>query len=517
MATPTLGVYLRRLKHAMAAEALGACSDRELIERFRASRDDEAFRAIIERHGPMVFQVCRRILASDIDVEDAFQTTFLVMVRKGHSIRKSASLGSWLHGVARRTALKLRIQSSRRRNREEKVARQSLTGISEDTTWSELRGVLDEELQKLPERCRAPLVLCYLEGRTQDEAASQLDVSKSTIRRNLERGRDMLGRRLEVRGVSLGSALTACLITDCATDAALPRTLLLRTSESASHTAANLAAPASVLSPRVAAMTDGVIKTMNYAKYKTIVAVLACGLTLGFGVHYFGPMNVSAQDKGTKTTAAQAPAKPDIEPIDPDLVFDKEVQKKLHLSPNQVRQLVEARDKGTAATADQNKRVAEIDQQIRKLQDEMELLSRDRAKALQVVQKAQHDQVKAAIPNVLSRDAIQELRHMTLQNMRLSDVLLNEKMRSRLELNDEQVKKIQELAEKGGASLDYAFIRTGGAYKLTNIHSYGRQPLAAFLLDSSNDNSRAELLKVLSPQQRETLERLSGISVEKKK
>jgi RNA polymerase sigma factor (sigma-70 family) len=516
MATPTLGKYLHRLKQAMSAESLSACSDRELVERFRSTRDDDAFRAIIDRHGPMVFQVCRRFLTSSADVEDAFQATFLILVRKGHTIRRQASLGSWLHGVARRVALKIRTQSDRRQRREKRAA--SPEPVGDDTSWRELRSILDDELQRLPDACRAPLVLCYLEGRTQDEAAVQLDVSKSTLRRHLERGREMLGRRLALRGVSVGSALAACLVSDSVSGAALPRALLMRTTESASHTAANLAAPASVLTPQVAAISDGVIKTMQYAKYKTIVAVLACGVALGFGIHQFSPTNVSAQDK-TPAATARTPTAPDIEPIDPNLVFDKNVQKTLKLSENQVRKLTDAREKGTHATADQGAKVKEIDQQMKKLQEQLERLSNDRSKALQSIQKAEHEQVKKAIPEVLSRDAVQQLRQLTLQAMRLTDVLLNEKVRVRLNLNDEQVKKIQEIGEKPNALITYTNLSRGF---LTHDVAVSRFLLAddvstAYLIDSLSVESKADLLKVLTPAQRLTLEKLSGMKFEPKK
>src|SRR5262245_28158646 len=414
MAAATLGKFLRGLKQAMAAEALAGCSDRELVERFRSGRDEAAFRAVLERHGPMVYQVCRRALTSPADVEDAFQATFLVLVRRGHTIRKHASLASWLHGVARRTALKLRTQADRRKHREARTARPVAAGLADDTTWGELRGLLDEELQRLPEGCRMALVLCYLEGRTQDEAAAQLDVSKSTLRRTLDRARALLGRRLARRGVTLGAALAARLLTDCSPAAAVPRALIGRTTESARHTAAHLAAPASVLPARVAALSDGVMKAMQYAKYKTAVALLTCGLVLGFGVNQFGPRLASAQDK--PAAASRPPAKaPDIEPIDPNLVFEPEVQKQLRLSPNQVRQLTEARDKGTQAAADEGKRVAEIDRPLKELQAEIERLAGERSSALQGIQRSQTEKVRAAIPEVLSRDATHELRQITLQ------------------------------------------------------------------------------------------------------
>jgi RNA polymerase sigma factor (sigma-70 family) len=519
MAGPTLGTYLHRLKQAMAAEALADCSDRELVERLRSGRDDGAFRAVLDRHGPMVYQVCGRVLSSQADVEDAFQATFLVLFRRGHAIRRQASLASWLHGVARRTALKLRTQSDRRRRREVRTRHADRVRLTDDTTWSELRDILDEELRRLPDACRAPLVLCYLEGRTQDEAAVQLDVSKSTLRRNLERGRVLLGRRLARRGITLGAALAARLVSDCAQGAAVPRALLVRTVESANHTAAGLAAPAGVVSARVAALSDGVTKAMQYAKYKAIVAVMAGCLGLGFGAYEFGPRPAAAQDKGPAREASRSGTAPDVEPIDPNLVFDPEVQKQLRLSPNQVRRLTEARDKGTEAAADHGKRVADIDQRIKALQEEIDRLRKERDTAHQAVNKAQTEQVRAVIPNVLSRDAAQQLRQMTLQRMRLSDVLLDAKMRARLELNDEQVKKIQEISEKGNSAF-WLSVRADAVSEkaLFTRYMFADNSVRAVLdLDRLSDASRSDLLKVLTPAQRAALERMSGVSFDKPK
>jgi RNA polymerase sigma factor (sigma-70 family) len=504
----------------MSAETLAACSDRELVEQFRANRDEAAFQAILDRHGPMVFQVCRRALSSTADVEDAFQATFLILVRRGHTIRKNASLGSWLHGVARRTAIKLRTQSDRRVRREARSANGKPAHVTDDTKWGDLRGILDEELARLPETVRAPLVLCYLEGRTQDEAAAQLLVSKSTLRRQLERAREMLGRRLARRGVTLAAVLSTRLLSECAQGAGLSRALIARTAESASHTAANLAAPASVLPARVAALSDGVIKTMHYAKYKTIVAMLACCLALGFGLHQLSPELALAQDARAGGTAKPPATSPDIEPIDPDLVFENEVQKKLRLSDNQVRQLTEARDKGRESAADQTKRLADIDQRLKKLQEEMEKLNLERSVAYQQIHKAQGDQVKATIPKVLSRDAIHELRQMTLQRMQITDLLLNPKIRARLELNDEQIKKIQELKEKQ----PWAYIVEGVHTQPYVVAGVARQALSLdgasgtlWLSTQIYDSSRSDAIKVLTPQQREILERLSGLTFEKGK
>ena len=162
------------------------------------------------------------------------------------------------------------------------------------------------------------------------------------------------------------------------------------------------------------------------------------------------------------------------------------------------------------------KRVSEIDQRIDKLQKEIERLNEERSAALQVINKAQSDQVKTAIPKVLSRDAVEQLRQMTIQRMRLSDVLLDAKIRARLNLNDEQVKKIQEFKEKGG---DRVWLNVATKVPIENLATRLtiRNVQHVWYSDFSGDASRSELLKVLTAQQRQSLERLSGLTFEKSK
>ena len=256
---------------------------------------------------------------------------------------------------------------------------------------------------------------------------------------------------------------------------------------------------------------------MHYAKFKAMVAVLACCLGLGVGLHQLGPGLATPRDKNPCAESRPPAGTPEVEPIDPNLVFDEEVQKELKLSANQIRRLSEARDKGTQAAADQVKKVGDIDQRIAKLQQEIERLQKEKDAADQAVHKAQADQVRAAIPSVLSRDAATRLREMTLQRMRLTDVLLDAKLRARLGLDDEQVKKIQELAEKGGKP---EALRLRAAVVTTHVR-FDRTLVAEDLLkvvlstDGLDDTSRAELLKVLSSEQRRTLERLSGVKFDK--
>ncbi len=210
MATANLYDFLRRLKRDMAAEILGVNSDRQLVERALAAHDEVAFQAILQRHGPMVYRVCWRVLQHAQDAEDAFQATFLVLAQKLYTVRKHASLASWLHGVAHRLALKAKAQAAAQRCRERQASLPDALPPDE-VTWGELRVALDFELGQLPDKWRLPLILCYLEGRTQDESAKQLAWSKSTLRRRLEEARTALHRRLSVRGIVLPAALSAVL------------------------------------------------------------------------------------------------------------------------------------------------------------------------------------------------------------------------------------------------------------------------------------------------------------------
>jgi RNA polymerase sigma factor (sigma-70 family) len=193
---------------------LSGIADAQLLERFLAGGEEAAFAQLVRRHGAMVLGVCRRLLRGEQDAEDAFQATFLVLARRAAAIRKGESVGSWLHGVARRVAARARTEAARRAAHERGCPAPAPADGSDETTWREVRAVLDEELARLPERYRAPLVQCYLEGRTQDEAARQLGWSPRTLRRRLGRARDLLRARLEGRGLALSAGLLAVALAE---------------------------------------------------------------------------------------------------------------------------------------------------------------------------------------------------------------------------------------------------------------------------------------------------------------
>ena len=187
-------------------------TDSELLDRFLTQREEAAFAALVQRHGRMVLGVCQRLLGDAHTAEDAFQATFLVLVRRAASIRKKDSVGSWLHGVARRIASKARAQTASRRWRERRSADMLPSQPLDEVTWQELCRVLDEEIGRLPEKYRATIVHCCFEGQSYEQAAQQLGWPKNSLAKRLTRARQLLRSQLSRRGITLtGAALALAL------------------------------------------------------------------------------------------------------------------------------------------------------------------------------------------------------------------------------------------------------------------------------------------------------------------
>jgi RNA polymerase sigma factor (sigma-70 family) len=205
-------------------------TDGELLERFVNGGDEAAFEGLVRRHGPMVLGLCRRALRDNHEAEDAFQATFLVLVRNARTIRKRESLASWLYGVARRVTRRAQTGAKRRSlvlHGEATVA----IGPDLDHDRFELRPILHDEVERLPEKYRAPIVLCYLEGQSHEEAAKQLDWPIGTVKGRLSRARSMLQSRLVRRGVALSLGLVAFLEDEAS--AGVPELLVEATVQSA--------------------------------------------------------------------------------------------------------------------------------------------------------------------------------------------------------------------------------------------------------------------------------------------
>ena len=204
MAEPSYGTALRHIHALFNVGSMGGLTDGQLLERFTVCDRqvaELAFAALVERHGPMVLRVCQSVLRERHDAEDAFQATFLVLVRKAASIRKQSSVVSWLHGVAFRVASCQKVAAARRRGYERKVA-EIEAASTDDNDCPDLASILHEELNRLPDKYRTPIVLCYLEGLSHEQAARQLMWPVGTVRSRLAHGRQQLRSLLWRRGLA---------------------------------------------------------------------------------------------------------------------------------------------------------------------------------------------------------------------------------------------------------------------------------------------------------------------------
>jgi RNA polymerase sigma factor (sigma-70 family) len=287
MASTQEPVIFQHLRNLAAAQGSSQQSDRQLLQQFIANRDEAAFALLVQRHGAMVLAISRSVLRHHQDAEDVFQAAFLVLARKANTIQKQDALGSWLHGVAYRLALKVKVQGARRRDREQAASDPSSTCANDDLALLELRAILHEEVHRLAEKYRASLLLCYWEGKTRDEAAEQLGMSSGAFKKCLERARSLLGSRLIRRGLAPSSAFLATLFTENGAQAILPRGLTKTTAQaSAAFATGNTA----VGSAAAVALAEGVIYTMKLTKWTmTLLALLllsGVGTGLGLGAYH---------------------------------------------------------------------------------------------------------------------------------------------------------------------------------------------------------------------------------------
>jgi RNA polymerase sigma factor (sigma-70 family) len=298
---------LLRHLHAVPAIASAGVTDREALAAFVAHKDEAAFAVLVQRHGPMVFNVCRRVLHHAQDAEDACQATFLVLARKASSIGRSSALSSWLHGVAYRIALRARRDAGRRRAREQQVAVSVSPDPAEAIAWRDVQILLEAEIARLPERYRSAFVLCHLEGRSRIEAAAELGIEENTLSSRLARARERLRRRLARRGVHLPAVLAAAALAGDAASA-IPAELHQSTIVAAHQFAARL--PVDGVSKFTLQLTHGAMQTMAIANLKWVAGVLALGGVLAVGTWGAG------QGPGGPPPAGGNPA-PVVEPEKP--------------------------------------------------------------------------------------------------------------------------------------------------------------------------------------------------------
>jgi RNA polymerase sigma factor (sigma-70 family) len=281
MAPAQLGPVLRHLRRLAGAPPLRGLTDGQLLQRFAAGREEAAFTALVQRHGRLVWAVCRQVLGREHDAEDAFQATFLVLARHAGSIRRTEAVGSWLYRVAHRIATRAGMDMARRRAHEKQAAARPAGGPPSEAAWRELQAILSDELERLPEKHRAPFVLCCLEGKSRPEAARQLGWKEGTLSGRLAQARKQLRQRLARRGVALPAVLCASALSLQAV--AAPAALVKATVKQSVRFAADKAA--GVVPGPVAALVEGASKglagtNLKIATLVLVVGVLAAGLAM---------------------------------------------------------------------------------------------------------------------------------------------------------------------------------------------------------------------------------------------
>jgi RNA polymerase sigma factor (sigma-70 family) len=275
--------FMQMLRRVAARHARDEQADAELLARFVRQGDEAAFEALLHRHGPMVWGVCRRLLTQPEDAEDAFQAAFVVLLRRAGSIRDGSLLGNWLYGVAYRVAVRARVRASRRAAREKQgmLTEPAATATETTTDWQHL---LHEEVFRLPEKYRLPIVMCYLNGKTNEEAAAALGWPVGTVKGRLSRARALLRVRLARRGVCLAGAALTGTLSAARLDAAVPPSLMQSTLTGA------VTGLSAGISPRALTLGKGVMQSMFWSKCATFGMALAALALLAAGtmLSYYG-------------------------------------------------------------------------------------------------------------------------------------------------------------------------------------------------------------------------------------
>ena len=306
---------LRQVARVFHDGTFTGLTDRQILERFVDRRDEAAFEALLMRHGPMVLNVCRQLLRDPHDVEDAFQAVFLVLVRKAGSVRVDVSLGPWLYTVASRVAARARAVRRRVRARELSGGMLPESPALDRLDCLELPGVIHQELGRLPERLRAPLVLCYLEGLTHELAARQLGWPVGTVRSRLARGRGLLQRRMTRRGLALSAATVGSMLESNARAAVVPHVVRMSLIKILTQGMSEAAAKGGLgVSTSVGALLEGVLNVMRIKKLAILATV---SISLGALGYVIAQRAAAVGQTGPRPTW-QAGVHFDPRPIGPD-------------------------------------------------------------------------------------------------------------------------------------------------------------------------------------------------------
>jgi RNA polymerase sigma factor (sigma-70 family) len=507
MATSQASAVIQRLRRMALLQDGAGPTDRQLLEDYLGRGDPAALAALVRRHAPMVWGVCRRVLPNHHDAEDAFQATFLVLVRKAASIASRELFANWMYGVARQTALNARVTAARRRGRERQVANMPEPAVVDQDLWRDLQPVLDEELIRLPDKYRAVIVLCDLEGKTRKEAARQLAVPEGSVAGWLARARRMLAKRLAQRGVVLSGGALAAVLSQQLASAGVPNSVVSSTIKAASLFAAGQAA--AVVSTEVAALTERVLKTMLLTKLKIATAVLiTVGVVAGgtaIAPMVGGPAGYAATPPPRDSRAKDAPTpQPQGNDDEPNAKWPADPPRILEHDPYL---LVPRHDGNILSVGCVAKELKLTDKQIDelwKLDRELSELLEDRgdAERRREYTKALHKK----LPHILTSSQIKRFQQIGLQMLGTQaefptvGAMVYPEIQRTLKVSDEQKEAIRSLGKDARKEWDDEVNAMGGI----------DVPRACLLANKIHKATLAKALELLDKEQRATWDRITG-------
>jgi RNA polymerase sigma factor (sigma-70 family) len=468
MATNQTITFVRHVRRAVLLEDGAGLTDGQLLGCFIEGRDEAAFAALVKRHGPMVWGVCRRLL-NHHDAEDAFQAAFLVLVRKAVSIQPREMVANWLYGVAHQTALQARRTAARRAARERQVREMPDPGAVPPDLASDLLPLLDQELSRLPEKYRVLIVLCDLEGKPRAEVARQLGCPEGTVAGRLARARTLLAKRLGQQGAVLSGGALAAVLSGNRASAGVPTAVMSATIQAAAAVTAGQTV-AGLTSVQVAALTEGVLKAMLLTKLKIATAVVLALAALAAGAWVVGSLAApataaapqppasagvkpGAEVRATLLTAAEKTsadhARTDDEPINHVWITQKNVQEELRLTKAQVNKIQAIRQQV----------YKKYEAELKKAQAEMKKLNfASLNKLSRKIQDEERQAFAAAAPKLLSAGALKRVQQIQRQ-ARGPHLIREPAIKKKLNLNDEQLRQIEGFLKEGAAKAHKEFAR----------------------------------------------------------
>jgi RNA polymerase sigma factor (sigma-70 family) len=490
MALGALAGIVPRLRHALHATT----SDADLLDRFVSERDAAAFEALVRRHGPMVFAVCRRILRHAQDAEDAFQATFLILVYKAASVSPRSKLAGWLHGVAQKTALKARQRATRRTEVESQAPARG-ADAPPNSACDEAELLLDQELAGLPDRYRLPIIMCDLEGRLRSEVASALSCSEGTLSSRLTRGRRMLADRLKRRGVHLSVGALVVILTE--------RTAALAEPVIASLSPAALTA----VSPSVAQLATGVMKSMFLKKLQAVAmgvtfAVAATFALTGIGVE---PTHAAAPVPATPAAPAvdEKALNEALADVDANLLLNRKVLRDMKCDIDQLDRIM---DKVEAGQATSQQKMNEAFMQLKQNAGNPgnpQAFQQAIKDAQETGEKELRKAVNEVVTTILTPAQKKRLREIDLQS-RGYEAFLTPSVAKSLQLTEKQKEQMAENAKQVDEGIQQGFQKPIAANGVVTTFDFNQN------FKDNRDEGTKRALAILTDEQKTGWKKMTG-------